>query len=180
MKLPFIIALVVAPSVAIAGGFGPWTFGMTAAQIRAVTDHGPYDAFTNGDLETYNATLCGQKQNVQFYLKNGALWRIVVVTYEGTSGKEAVTRWAWTYECLNKRYGVLETPDIKGTNLQDLAVQAQLAVAAGAKVQMAPRSQPKGSFVFSSFNTYEVKGTTTFRVWINYDQPGGSRRLALR
>ena len=74
MKLPFIIALVVAPSVAIAGGFGPWTFGMTAAQIRAVTDHGPYDAFTNGDLETYNATLCGQKQNVQFYLKK---WRAV-------------------------------------------------------------------------------------------------------
>lgn len=171
MKLPFIFALVVAPSVAIAGGFGAWAFGMTAAQIRAVTNHGPYNAFTNGDLETYNATLCGQKQNVQFYLKNGALRRIVVVTYEGTSSEAAAKRWAWTYECLNKLYGTLETPGLKGTSLQDLAIQAQLAVAAGAKVQMAPRLQPQHSFVFSSFNTYEVKGTTTYRVWINYDQP---------
>jgi hypothetical protein len=171
MKLAFIAALVVAPSVAIAGGFGPWVFGMTAAQIRAVTEHGPYDAFTNGDLETYNATLCGQKQNVQFYLKNGVLWRVVVVTYEGTSSAEAARRWAWTCECLGKLYGTIETPDLKGANLQELAAQAQLAVAAGAKVQMAPRSQPKGNFVFSSFNTYEVKGVTTYRVWINYDRP---------
>jgi hypothetical protein len=171
MKLLFIAALVLAPSVAIAGGFGAWAFGMTAAQIRAVTDHGPYSAFTNGDLETYNATLCGQKQNVQFYLKNGVLRRIVVVTYEDTSSKAAARRWAWTYECLNRLYGPLETPDLKGANLQDLAVQAQLAVAAGAKVQIAPRSQPQDSFVFSSFSTYEVKGTTTYRVWINYDEP---------
>ncbi|WP_395120222.1 hypothetical protein ACFCQI_04650 [Rhodanobacter sp. FW102-FHT14D06] len=171
MKLPFVVALLVAPSVAIAGGFGHWAFGMTAAQIRAVTDHGPYDAFTNGDLETYNATLCDQKQNVQFYLKDGVLWRIVVVTYEGTSSEDAARRWAWTYECLYKLYGTLETPDLKGTNLQELAAQAQLAVAAGAKVQMAPQSQPKGNFVFSSFNTYEVKGVTTYRVWVNYDRP---------
>jgi hypothetical protein len=171
MKLPFVVALIVAPSVAIAGGFGAWAFGMTAAQIRAITNRGPYSAFANGDLETYNATLCGQKQNVQFYLKSGVLRRIVVVTYEGTSSEVAVRRWVWTYECLNKLYGTLETPDLKGTNLQDLAVQAQSAVAAGAKVQMAPRSQPKDSFVFSSFNTYEVEGATTYRVWINYDQP---------
>ena len=171
MKSPVILALVLAPSVALAGGFGSWTFGMTASEIRAVADHGPYNAFTNGDLETYNATLCGQKQNVQFYLKDGELWRIVVVTYEGPSAAEAAKRWAWTYECLKKLYGALETPDLKGTNLQELDVQAQLAVAAGAKVQMAPLSQPKDRYVFSSFNTYEVKGATTYRVWVNYDQP---------
>ena len=124
MKHLFIFALAAAPSVATAGGFGPWVFGMTAAQIRAVTDHGPYSAFTNGDLETYNATLCGRKQNIQFYLENGVLRRIVVVTYEGTSSEAAVRRWAWTYECLNKLYGALETPDLKGTNLEDRAVQA--------------------------------------------------------
>jgi len=171
MKSPFIFALVLAPSIAFAGSFGSWTFGMTASQIRTVADHGPYKTFTNGDLETYNATLCGQKQNVQFYLKDGELWRIVVVTYEGANAAEAAERWAWTHECLKKLYGVLETPGLKGTNLQELAVQAQLAVAAGAKVQMAPLSQPKDCYVFSSFNTYEIKGATTYRVWVNYDRP---------
>lgn len=168
--LALLAFLVIAPT-ALAGGFGPWTFGMTAAEIRGVTDHGPYNTFTNGDLETYNATFCGQKKNVQFYLKDGRLWRIVVVTYEGKSLDHAADAWAKTYNCLQKLYGALETPGLKGTDVEVLASQAKTRVGKGTKVQMAPMSQAKGRFVFSSFASYTAKGVTFYRVWVNYDAP---------
>ncbi len=168
--LAFFALLAIAPT-ALASGFGPWTFGMTAAEIRAVTGHGPYNTFTNGDLETYNATFCGQKENVQFYLKGGHLWRIVVVTYEGNSLDQATEGWVKTYNCLQKLHGALETPSLKGTDIKVLASQAKALVGKGTKVQMAPVSQAKGRVVFSSFASYAVKGVTFYRVWVNYDAP---------
>ena len=171
MKLLAFIALLVIAPTALASGFGSWTFGMTAAEIRAVTDHGPYNTFTNGDLETYNANFCGQKENVQFYLKGGHLWRIAVVTYEGKSLNHAVEGWEKTYNCLQKLHGTLETPGLKGTDIKALASQAKALVSKGTKVQMAPASQVKGRFVFSSFASYTAKGSTYYRVWVNYDAP---------
>ena len=171
MRLLVFLALVSLAPPSFASGFGPWTFGMTAGEIRAVTSHGPYDAFTNGDLETYNATLCGEKENVQFYLKSGRLWRVVVVTYEGTSLDQATKRWESTYSCLEKLQGPLETPGLKGLAVEVLAKQASKLVAKGKKIQMAPVTQAKDRFVFSSFDHYIVKETTFYRVWINYDNP---------
>lgn len=168
--LAFFALLAIAPA-AFASGFGPWTFGMTAAEIRAVTNNGPYNTFTNGDLETYNATFCGHKENVQFYLKGGHLWRIVVVTYEGKSLDQATEGWVSTYKCLQKLHGALETPGLKGKNIKALASEAKVLVSSSTKVQMAPVSQSKDRFIFSSFASYATKGVKFYRVWVNYDAP---------
>lgn len=171
MRLLAFSALIGLAPVALAGGFGPWTFGMNAAQIRAVKSNGPYRSFTNGDLETYNAKFCGQKENVQFYLKDGHLWRIVVVTYEGKSLDQAAKQWMATYNCLKKLHGTVETPGLKAGNVQALGHQAEALVGKGTKVQMAPVAREKGLFIFSSFDSYVVKGVRIYRVWVNYDRP---------
>ena len=171
MKFFALVTLLITAVPAFAAGFGPWSFGMSADQIRAVQTYGPYREFSNGDLETYNADFGGKKQNAQFYLKDGHLWRIAVRTYEGTSLTQATQAWERTYVALKSHHGPLETPNLSGDNLEALAISAKSLVAGGGKAQMAPASQPEGEFVFSSFNGYTHDGTTYYMVTVNYDRP---------
>jgi hypothetical protein len=156
---------------ALAGGFGPWAFGMTADQIRAVVASGPYRSFSNGDLETYNGEFGGKKENVQFFLRDGRLWRIAVYAYEGTDLSAATEAWAHAYSTLRGEFGSIETPKYQGTNVEELAEAARAIVAAGGKAQMAPTSQPNDAFVFSSFASFDHDGKTYYTVTVNYDQP---------
>lgn len=171
MKIAACVCLLVAAFPAFAGGFGPWSFGMSPEQIQAVTAFGPYRSFSNGDIETYNGDFGGKKENVQFFLKDGQLWRIGVYTYEGTDLAAATQAWSHTYSTLQKEYGALETPDYQGATPQALAEAARAIVAKGGKAQMAPLAQPKDAFVFSSFSTYAHEGTTYYTVTVNYDRP---------
>lgn len=154
-----------------AAGFGPWAFGMSAEEIRAVESHGPYREFSNGDLETYNADFGGRSQNAQFYLKSGHLWRVAVRTFEGTDLSKATRVWAETYATLKELYGPMETPGLSGETLEALANAAKAIAADGGKAQMAPLSQPEGELVFSSFNSFTHAGVTYYMVTVNYDQP---------
>ncbi|WP_131721643.1 hypothetical protein [Xanthomonas sp. NCPPB 1128] len=153
-----------------AAGFGPWRFGMSAEEIRAVESNGPYREFSNGDLETYNADFGGTRQNAQFYLKEGHLWRVALRVYEGTDLSKATRVWAQTHTTLKTLHGPLETPDLSGETLEALAASAEAVVAHGGKAQMAPVSQPVGTFVFSSFNALTHEGVTYYMVTVNYDQ----------
>ena len=171
MKITAIVFLLVASFPAFAGGFGPWSFGMSAEQIRAVSDYGPYKAFSNGDLETYSGDFGGKKKNVQFFLKDGNLWRIGVNTYEGTDLAAATQAWVHTYCTLKSTYGRLETPNYQGATPVALGESARAVVAAGGKAQMAPLQQPTGVFVFSSFSTYVADGLRYYTVTVNYDRP---------
>jgi hypothetical protein len=144
---------------------------MSADQIRAVTSSGPYRSFSNGDLETYNGDFGGKKENIQFFLKDGQLWRVGVYTYEGTDLSAATQAWRHTYSTLHKEYGPLETPNYQGATPEALAEAASAIVAAGGKAQMAPQAQPAGTFVFSSFTSYAHEGSTYYTVTVNYDRP---------
>lgn len=170
MRFVAFVALLIATLPALADGFGPWSFGMSVDQIRAVETHGPYREFSNGDLETYNADFGGKKQNAQFYLKDGYLWRIAVRTYEGTDLTQATQAWMDTYATLKTLHGPMETPRLSGETLEALASAARNLVAGGGKAQMAPMSQPKGEFVFSSFNAYTHEGITYYMVTVYHDQ----------
>lgn len=171
MKIAVYLSLLIAASPAFADGFGPWSFGMSADQIQAVSASGPYKPFSNGDLETYNGDFGGKKENVQFFLKDGQLWRIGVCTYEGTDLSAATSAWSHTYSTLHANYGEMETPHYQGATLDALAASARAIVAAGGKAQMAPLVQPESAFVFSSFNSYAHDGTTFYAVTVNYDRP---------
>ncbi|OOG45629.1 hypothetical protein [Rhodanobacter sp. C01] len=171
MKITVFAFLLAAALPAVAGGFGPWSFGMTADQIRAVTASGPYRSFSNGDLETYNGEFGGKKENVQFFLKDSLLARVGVYTYEGTDLSAATQAWAHTYSTLQAEYGQIETPNYQGQTAETLGKAAGAIVAAGGKAQMAPVVQPKDAFVFSSFASYAHDGITYYTVTVNYDQP---------
>jgi hypothetical protein len=171
MRFVALVLLLLAALPAFAGGFGPWTFGMSADDIRAVESHGPYRAFSNGDLETYNADFGGKSQNAQFYLKDGHLWRVALRTYEGTDLSKATQAWIETYATLERLHGPMETPGFSGENVAALAESAKAIAADGGKAQMAPVSQPNGEFVFSSFNSHTHEGVTYYMVTVNYDQP---------
>src|SRR5690606_36620831 len=152
------------------GGFGPWSFGMSASEIRAEGSYGLYRESFNGDLETYNADFGGAKHNAQFYLKDGHLWRIAMRTYEGADRSQAAQAWINTYVTLKETYGEIETPKLSGDTPEALAATAKSIVAAGGKAQMAPVSQKEGEFVFSSFNSFAHEGVTYYTVTVNYDQ----------
>ena len=171
MRFVALVLLLFAAFPALAGGFGPWTFGMSAYEIRAVESHGPYRAFSNGDLETYSADFGGKSQNAQFYLKDGRLWRVALRTYEGTDISKATQVWIETYTTLKKLYGPMETPGLSGESLVALAESAKAIAADGGKAQMAPVTQPDAEFVFSSFNSHTHEGVTYYMVTVNYDQP---------
>ena len=171
MKIKACVFLLALAFPAFAGGFGPWSFGMSAEQIQAVSTYGPYKSFSNGDLETYNGDFGGRKENVQFFLKDNRLWRIGVYTYEGTDLAAAAQAWTHTYLTLKSEYGPLETPNYKGATPEALAESARGIVAGGGKAQMAPLKQPEDTFVFSSFASYAHDGTTYYTVTVNYDRP---------
>lgn len=171
MKIAAGFCLCLATFPVLADGFGPWHFDMSAADIRAVSAYGPYRSFSNGDLETYNGDFGGRKENVQFFLRSGRLWRIGVCTYEGTDLAAATAAWAHTYATLQSQYGALETPSYQGATLEALAESARAIVAAGGKAQMAPLAQPHGEFVFSSFTSFNSGGATYYTVTVNYDRP---------
>ena len=171
MKLALLFLLSVTVNPAFAGGFGPWTFGMSSEEIQALSTHGPYASFSNGDLETYNGEFGGKKENVQFFLNEGRLWRIGVYTYEGTDIEAATQTWARTYLTLQQQYGPLETPGYSGATGEARAKAARALVEGGGKAQMAPMIQPTEEFVFSSFTSFTSGGATYYRVTVNYDQP---------
>ncbi|HEY2629559.1 MAG TPA: hypothetical protein VGI57_10550 [Usitatibacter sp.] len=158
------------PLAALAGGLDPWTFGMTAEQVLAQVDQGPYKSFSNGDLETYAGVFAGKKCNVQFYFRDGTLRRIVALTYESTDSGGSGPAWLHTYTALRDKYGEMETPGLSGKP-EEMAVQAQVRVALGLKAQMAPVKQPKDEFVFSTFSSYPSGGKTWYRIVVNIDPP---------
>jgi hypothetical protein len=60
----FLLVALPARSYAACDGI-PWKFGMTPAEVQAIADCGPYRAFSNGDLETYEAVFDGKKRNIE-------------------------------------------------------------------------------------------------------------------
>lgn len=156
---------------------GPWQFGMSAEQVLAETDFGPYKSFSNGDLETYAGTFGGNKENVQFYFKGGKLVRMLVSRYEGKDIKEAAHVFGETYRILRSMYGLIETPDVL-TNQPGREIEPETLAAASApqvdllgKAQIAPVKQPGNAFVFSSFAREPVQGETYYYVRVVYDPP---------
>jgi hypothetical protein len=75
---------------------------MTPAQVTSFKEFGPYKAFSNGDLETFNGRYHGHKQNVQFYFQGSRLRRIAVSLGEGTDRKKAVATCEQVYELLQR------------------------------------------------------------------------------
>jgi hypothetical protein len=159
------------------GGLPPWHFQMTPQEVASFTDYGPYDAFRNGDLETYSGLFDGHKENVQFFFRDGKLVRIGIYLYEGQDVKAAANMWGHAYAELKTQFGDLNVHGIQvdspgtATSPDVIATAAGAAVDAGGKVQMAPRVQPLDKFVFASISSLNVQGHVFYYVRVFYDQP---------
>jgi hypothetical protein len=160
-----------------AAGLPPWEFGMSRDAVASFSDYGPYKKFKNGDLETYDGVFNGNRENVQFFFDNSGLRRIGVYIYEGADLSLAKAKWQRAYDALISMYGPVDTPTLAMATAEGKAGADILADAAGAKVeagmkvQMAPKKQPPGLFVFSSFSRQEIQGTQHYYITIYYD-PG--------
>jgi len=172
MRAYQVLLLALLSHCAYAQDIGAWKFGMSADEIRAQATFGPYKAFSNGDLETYNGSFAGAKRNFQFYLRDGKLWRIAIRMYEGRDLDQATIVWRETYAALSQEFGAIETPKMVAGPVENLAQQARKLVEAGSKAQMAPVKQHSGEFVFSTFASGKPPvGGTVYMVTINVDRP---------
>ena len=169
--LAIALLLLVATSVH-AQEFGPWKFAMSAAEIERQQEVGPYTAFANGDLETYQGVFAGKKRNFQFYLREGKLRRIAIRMYEGPDIDLASKAWTETYQAVSELFGDVETPRINSKSPDGIAQQAVSLVRAGGKAQMAPVKQHDGQVVFCTFMAGAPPGgQALYLVTINVDEP---------
>lgn len=158
----------------------PWAFGMSHDEVRAVAECGPYRAFKNGDLETYEASFDGRKENFQFFFgPDRKLRRIGIYVYEGADVDAAAARWGALAESMTRIFGVLQSPDnpLPGTDRATLEAFSKRAAAqarAGGKPQMAPFVQPGNAGVFASLPHQEIEGTTYYNVILFLDAPPAS------
>jgi hypothetical protein len=162
------------PTSVFAAGLPPWRFGMTKAEVASFKEFGPYEEFSNGDLETFNGRFHGHKENIQFFFRGGRLRRIGVYLGESTEPKKAVTTFERAYRMLQEDYGKIEVPEMKvsggGTPPPTVIAVGALANAdATGKTQMAPLHQPKDMTVFASAYRYFVRGQKWFSIAIMFD-----------
>jgi hypothetical protein len=165
------------PVAASAAGLAPWDLGMTKSQVSGFTAYGPYQAFANGDLETFGGIFDDKKENVQFFFDAKGLRRIGVYLYEGPDAEAARSAWRRAYESLTKKFGKVEIADLKiapgagPASAEALSVAAAANTASTGKTQMAPVEQPKDVVVFSSFWSKDVKGSRGYYVTVFFDRP---------
>lgn len=155
----------------------PWKFGMSHDEVRAVAECGPYRAFSNGDLETYEASFDGKKENFQFFFEpGGKLRRIGIYVYEGSDLEAAAARWGSLAASMTRIFGVMQSPgnplaDTGQAALEAFSAKAAAQVRDGGKPQMAPFVQPADAGVFASLPHADVQGTTYYTVILFLDAP---------
>ncbi|MDQ3117706.1 MAG: hypothetical protein M3Q86_14040 [Verrucomicrobiota bacterium] len=170
-----LIAIMLSPFAVSAAGLPPWQFGMTPAEVRGVKEFGPYKAFSNGDLETFNGRFKGRKQNVQFFFQNGRLRRIGIYLWEGRDPKKGIPVWQRAYGLLQADYGRVATPDLKATpgseplNAEVLAIAAAVHADVTGRTEMVPAKQPREMRVSAAFMAYMAREGKSYAIAIFLD-----------
>ena len=57
------LGVLVTASATAASGLGPWKFGMSRDEVKAISQFGPYKSFSNGDLEIHAYEFDRQQRN---------------------------------------------------------------------------------------------------------------------
>lgn len=92
-------------------GFGPWTFGMSRAEVKAQTLFAPYYDFQNGDVGTAAWPLANGNRPVSFYFNQDRMTRVLLILYLGQERGEIELAWTAAHEQLTKRFGQVELRD---------------------------------------------------------------------
>jgi hypothetical protein len=161
------------PAIALAAGYGPYEFGMTREQVRAVTEHAPYYSFRNGDLGTKAGSIDGTQAPISFYFENDRLVRIMIVVYSGPDFDAATGGWVRAFEHIHRHFGGVEVPTI-GKRESDVVAarrafeESGLRARKDVKVQMGAFPMPKDRSIWTTANIVPSVG---YWVAVNYAEP---------
>lgn len=136
-----------------AQGFEGWRFGMTLDQVKAVPGCAQYKPLkSTGGLECADYAYVGEKGFLSFVFKDGKLAKIQVWAYEGSTLLGQSTRWQEVLRHLEKKYGAIESPQLKEPAKMSAAqlFKALEALGARGKIQFKPANNPADAFVFGS------------------------------
>jgi hypothetical protein len=143
-------------------GYGPWKFGMTPAEVEAVTQYGPYTKVpSTGGLETANGDFDGQKTPISFVFRPAGLYHVQIWLYQGESYEEALAAIHRAYRYLGSHFGPLN--DVAGSLAADLT-PLQLSAKIGpefssAKESLLPRLHAGGTVQVHTV-TYRISPVT--------------------
>jgi hypothetical protein len=169
-------ALALLPHEISAAGLPPWRFGMSKSEVSGFKQFGPYREFSNGDVETFNGTFEGRKENIQFFFKNDRLVRIGVYLWEGKDARKGLSVFERAYDLLRRKYGKMALLEMTGPPGQR-ATGSTVTIPVGGKVdlagktQMFPLKQPGDVRVSAKFMSYYASGAQWHAVAIFLDPP---------
>ncbi len=178
-----ILAQLLTPTAApsptpVAGGYGPWRFGMTKEQVAGVTEFGPYTPVSaSGGLETKNGNFEGQKTNISFVFGDRGLRFIQIWAYEKRDLEEAIASFYRVYQHLQSIRGAVGMPGQilpRAANekvFTEIVHKAVAAIPPGrtGKLQLLPFERGLDGDVFSSFFRQPQLGV--YYVFLYYREP---------
>jgi len=158
---------------ASAQGYGPWSFGMTREEVRAVAAHGPYYDFKNLDIGTQQGPFEGGVVPTSFYFLNDKVERVMLMLYRGNDSAAAERAWQAAYSHLQKTFGGVELPasGLPAATREDAAEAlraSNLLVTKVGKLQMGVSPAPKDRLVWCSLTRNEEG---LLMVALNYAKP---------
>lgn len=160
------------PTLAFSAALPPWQFGMTKEQVASFKQFGPYESFSDGDLETYNGIYHGHKENIQFFFRSNRLIRIGVYLGETTDKNKAIAAFRKMYGILERDYGKLKIPEEhEGTksNPEVRAIFAAMNADLSGQTSAIPVRQPKDVHVVGAIDARNAQGGRWFYITIVFD-----------
>lgn len=166
------LGVLVTFSAAAASGLGPWKFGMSKDEVKAISQFGPYKSFRNGDLEIQAYEFDRRQRNVQFYFDERGLNRIEINYYEDREPAQATAAFRDVCEYYRREYGQVEARFIEHSQETDCTKIAEAATAQvdkTGKAQIAPRGPSGDLRTFSSYRINNVMGIKFYSVVLYLD-----------
>jgi hypothetical protein len=163
------------PCTVSAAGLPPWRFGMSKTEVASFKQFGPYKEFSNRDLETFNGTFEGHKENIQFFFRNDRLVRIGVYLWEGKEPKRGASAFQQAYDLLRRKYGKIALLEMTGPPGSRHTTGSTITIPAGAKTdltgktQIFPLKQPTDMRVSAKFMSYYAREGKSYAVAIFLD-----------
>lgn len=166
------LGVLVTFSAAAASGLGPWKFGMSKDEVKAISQFGPYKSFRNGDLEIQAYEFDRRQRNVQFYFDERGLNRIEINYYEDREPAQATAAFRDVCEYYRREYGQVEARFIEHsqeTDCMKIAEAATAQVDKTGKAQIAPLGPSGDLRTFSSYRINNVMGIKFYSVVLYLD-----------
>lgn len=168
----YILALLctLVTSLSLADGYQQWKFGMTRDEVKAITQHGPYYSFQNGDLGSQSGPLDDELVPISFYFTDDTLRRVMLILYQGEDKTLASAAWQKATTHLQDNFGGLEVGSKLGVpgTVEQAAMMLDILLddmPVGQPLQAGALPMPSAITVWTTFNRVQ---DNLYMVVVNY------------